>query len=822
MKFIYTLLLKRFVMIFPERNDPVRVILKSFITNLLLFKRKSIAPFKSLKKQIKKLLHPIKQRYIEYKIRTDPRWGKRYTHTLWSAVWKENAVYKKDLFFKWSESVGQFLNRTHSQVPFQNSSLPKLCLVGRPGSTHFVEPVIKSLSKDFEIYYQPFFSDEFLTDAENYDVIWFEWGTSGWPMTQLRLLKESGGLLKTKLIIRVHDFELNRPDVMNFTDWELADKIVFINRSALQDFSDKHPTISKHSLVFIPNIVNENSFSLKDSSSEHRILINCIKLSERKGLNNALTLFEKVFQRDPRYRLTIRTTSISDRASLNKLRKDIYKLKLPEGVVNLRVDNEEEIAGVSQSTIAFDIATNYSISKMYHEFDILWSTSSREGFHYAIAEGMLSGLFPVVRNWEWGQPNDFWEGYVAESDQDFIEKTLGFSQQNECEKRELSKNYRSYVIEKFGLDVSRKRLFSDLFKESIDVSVTRTRSTKRVIFFAHNHLYAENPRGGEHSSAEVLRGLRSQGYECLVVVQNRKSKRLERCTYDNGMPVISLPGEVFRLGIKEIMLWWQPDVAMVWEIPTLDIWDVCKSRGIPYIVFVRFWHIVAPPPYINLLEQEQDPAFLVLRKPVFQNAHTIISNSKNTAEVIDHLYQKESTISYVPVQKLESLKQDAKYITLINPGKTMGAEDLIYKIAAAMPDFQFKIFQGDERHADSNNIVYAPYCDQGYNYMFADTKLFIFPFEGHPCGTGRVVFECYYLGIPVIGSRSAGLPEIIPEEHLVDSTADLESWISRIRLALVDYPASQKKIAGIADKFTAESQLKIVYDAVESACAYNT
>ena len=28
MKFIYTLLLKRFVMIFPERNDPVRVILK--------------------------------------------------------------------------------------------------------------------------------------------------------------------------------------------------------------------------------------------------------------------------------------------------------------------------------------------------------------------------------------------------------------------------------------------------------------------------------------------------------------------------------------------------------------------------------------------------------------------------------------------------------------------------------------------------------------------------------------------------------------------------------------------------------------------------
>jgi glycosyltransferase involved in cell wall biosynthesis len=815
---MYTLLLKLFITFFPESNRPFRLFLKRWITNLILFKRK--APLR-IYGYFKIFLLPIRNSYVDYKIRTDLNWARRHANNLWSTAWKEQGVYKKQLFHKWSKEVGRYLSRNPAQEPIQKSDLLKLCVVGRPGSTHFVEPVIKSLNKDFEIYYQPFYNDEFLEKAQSYDYIWFEWGTCVWALSQLYDLKEAGKLESTKLLIRIHDFELNRKDVMMFFDWDVADKIIFINRSAQQDFIDKHPDISPEKTIFIPNVINQKSFTLKpvDANPEYRVLINCIKISERKGLSKSLTLFKQVYKKNQNYRLTIRTTSISEPADINKLSKKIKAISLPEGVVTLRVDNEEEIVGASQSTIAFDIGTNYKISKMYHEFDILWSTSSREGFHYAIAEGALSGLYPVVRDWEWGWPKDLWKPFVANDSADFVEKTLQFSRLSAEQKERLSKENRAYVVDNFGLEASRERLKKELFSDNVEVLSSQKKRAKRVIFFAHNHLYAENPRGGEHSSAEVLRGLRNQGYECLVVVQNRKSKRLERCTYDDGMPLISLPGEVFRLGIKEIMLWWQPDVAMVWEIPTLDMWEVCKSRGVPYIVFVRFWHIVAPPPYINLLEQKQDKEFLKLRKPVFQNAHTVISNAKNTADVIEYLYQKESVVSYVPVQKLESIELESEYITLINPSKTMGAEDLIYRIAAAMPDLNFKVYQGNADDNLSDNIVHAPYCDKGYNHMFADTKLFIFPFEGHPCGTGRVVFECYYLGIPVIGSRSAGLPEIIPEEHLVDSATDLESWISRIRLALSDYKASQNMIRGIADNFTAESQLKIVYDAVDSACS---
>ena len=826
MKYLHRLGVKVFVFFFPDPKSSFRLKMKWLVTEIVLTKRRLFSPFKKLIHFTKRKLKPLKLAIENLRKRLDPNYEKEKAEKLWSAAWSSKVVYRKKLFLKWSESIAPFLKRNIDDLP--EASTPerkKFCLVARPGSSHFMEPVLRSISDNYEIFYQPYIDQDFIASADQYDYIWFEWGSAGWALSQFKHFVENTEDRRCALIIRVHDFELKRNDILSFTDWNVADRIVFINNSALNEFIQKVPTVDRDKLIFLPNVVSEGAFRPPQviRKTSKNILINMIKITPRKGVDYALKAFNKLLSVDDSYTLTIRTTDLTDPDELKKVRKKIARLKLPVEKLMLRVDNEEELHGRSNDEIAFDVGTNFSVAQMYQDFDIIWSTSQREGFHYAIAEGILSGLLPVVRNWEWGQAKDFWEPYVKQDTREFVAETLRIGSLSfEAKQLEVSEN-KKFVLERFGEKSSKAELTR--FLESCsgdpisksDLSVQEKSRKKRVVFFAHNHLYAENPRGGEKSSAEVLRGLKDRGYECLVVVQNRKSKNLERAFFDHDMPLISLPGETFKLGIKEIMLWWQPDVAMVWEIPTLDMWDVCKSRNIPYIVFIRFWHIVAPPPYVNLLEQKQDPEFLKSRKPVFENAHTVISNSLNTAEVIQHLYQKDSVVSYVPVQKLEKIESEQKFVTLINPGKTMGAENLIYEIAKLLPDVQFKVYQGDPSNDLSENITHAPYCDKTYNYIFKDTKLFLFPFKGHPCGTGRVVFECYHLDIPVIGSTVAGLPEVIPKEHLISSTDDPAEWVEVIKQVLADLDNEVSKVKNIAEGFAAKDQLDIVYKSVEQA-----
>lgn len=722
--------------------------------------------------------------------------------------WTDGPFYTYSGFGWILDGVERYTRRLPRDIP-TIASRRKLILFARSATSHFFDPVAAALRGDFEIYYCPYLAMEALEDLSSQDVIWLEWGTAA-PL--LEVLAET----PAAVVIRLHDWEIREADLIKCGSWKNADRIVFINECARRDFlTGADPELRpKSALLF--NAVDERQFPLKFGAGRYSILIVCIKLSERKGIFRALDILRALVDRDRNFTLTIRT-SIHDSVDLvDPVYRRVRELDLCDHVTfsfeGGTIQNREQ-----RRNHVFELNIKVGLLAEYARHDLVWSTSFHEGFHYVVAEAALCGLEPVVIDWDWGGPEQFWAPFLARTADDFVEANLRWAALSEKQRRERQARNRAYVIERFGLAATRRRCL-----ELLDAAENPPAPRRpRLIVFAHNHLYANNPRGGEKSTAAIVSDLIAKGYDCLVLVADRRKGAQERSTYE-GVPVITVDGAHLRAYAIEIMRWWQPDVAIVWELPARDIWDICVSWSCPYVLFIRFWHLVAPPPYTSLLTQEIDEEFNQRHKPVFEFASEVIANCKHAATVIDRYYQVAATTAYVPVElssKAASDPADRRYVTLINPKKTMGAEDLVYLLAESMPDLEFLVLQGDESRARSRNVTHRPYSNADYGEFLADTKLLLFPFKEEPCGTGRVVFECYSLAIPVLGSNRGGLPEVIPADYLLDDTDDIVGWQNAIRRVFGNYESAMQAAQDAFACYNLAAELAVVSDAVSRAIA---
>lgn len=704
-------------------------------------------------------------------------------------------------------NLQKLVRRLPSETPVAQSR-PRLLLLCRPGTTNFFDPVAASLREDFDILLAHNLRDAEIEKLGEGDVIWLEWGTSG-------VLLEQIPKTKAKIVIRLHDWEIREPYLLNGVDWARADHILFINRMAKEAFVSAvaQPEL-EDKIHVIPNVVDERQYPLIATDFEFRILMVCIKITPRKGIYRALEMFSALVRLEPRFRLTIRVTAQSDWNSFGDLLEDIAACGLEE-FVTLSVSDGIMPYAVSELIHKQQIPAKVDVVAEYARHDIIWSPSYHEGFHYAVAEAALCGSIPVVIAWNWGDASQFWWPFLVDNEEDFVEKTLEVARLSAAERDEASQKAREHVIAHFGLDAGRRNILTVLEKQDQEPLPRR----QRVVVFAHNHIYRNNPRGGERSTAAIIQRLIEKGYDVLVIVADRRQLGCLREETD-GVTVINIDFKYYRVATIEIMRWWQPDVAIVWELPARDVWDICASADCPYLLFIRYWHLVAPQPYEDLLTQEIDRRFNRTVKPVFDVASSVITNCDHAGQVIERHFGVSTTTSYVPVFGTDvapSKPESRRFITLINPKKTEGADDLVYAIAERMPDLEFLVIQGDPSRVRSKNVVHRDFSNQDYGEFFADTRVFLFPFKGEPCGTGRVVYECYSLGIPVIGSRKGGLPEVIPETHLVDDTDDVSSWVAAIRKVLENYSEEMQEAQSQWEDYDVERELNVVMTCVEKA-----
>ena len=88
------------------------------------------------------------------------------------------------------------------------------------------------------------------------------------------------------------------------------------------------------------------------------------------------------------------------------------------------------------------------ISKWYADKDFVISTSLFESFHYSIAEGMASGLMPLIHNW-YGSKYIYPSKYMFADPDDCLNLLKQFESDN---KANLALENRNFIIENYRLD----------------------------------------------------------------------------------------------------------------------------------------------------------------------------------------------------------------------------------------------------------------------------------------------------------------------------------------------------------------------------------
>ena len=220
------------------------------------------------------------------------------------------------------------------------------------------------------------------------EFIWLEWANDlTAQITQSRF--------NAKVIVRVHDHEISQNRIQN-VNWDNVDYIWFINRQAQEDFNNK--ILVKCKQFFLPNAFDPKPFTVNHVTNKH-IGVLSIYSRPRKRLDRAIKIFRELHYKDQEWEMTIRVDPTGFTDEYDRLR--ILSKDLP-------INWDTHIIELSS------YGTDRSqVDEFFQDKAIVLSTSDHEGFHYAIAEGIACGCYPVVYDWEWGNAKDFWGDYVS-------------------------------------------------------------------------------------------------------------------------------------------------------------------------------------------------------------------------------------------------------------------------------------------------------------------------------------------------------------------------------------------------------------------------
>jgi glycosyltransferase involved in cell wall biosynthesis len=160
-------------------------------------------------------------------------------------------------------------------------------------------------------------------------------------------------------------------------------------------------------------------------------------------------------------------------------------------------------------------------------------------------------------------------------------------------------------------------------------------------------------------------------------------------------------------------------------------------------------------------------------------------------------FGRESCVLYplVDVDRYRTLRRD-EFVTMINPVPVKGVE-IALELAARLPQQEFLFVEGwgtdpaiVERIERLPNATYMK-KQMDMRTVYARTRVLIVPSQWREA-FGRVVVEAQASGIPVIASRTGGLPEAVGDGGiLINDYRDPACWLSALRRLLDDRSTTQ-------------------------------
>jgi len=187
--------------------------------------------------------------------------------------------------------------------------------------------------------------------------------------------------------------------------------------------------------------------------------------------------------------------------------------------------------------------------------------------------------------------------------------------------------------------------------------------------------------------------------------------------------------------------------------------------------------------------------------------------------------EKDSCIVYppCPIDYYKTNRGGAKYITLINHCKQKGS-DMFYKLAKALPEYQFMAVRGDYYHQEKEQLKNVTFKENTPRIQkeYALTKILIMPSEYE--SFGRTAIEAACSGIPTVCSPTPGLKESLGKAGTFCDLDNTDAWIKAIKELMEDSEhykkmsqAAKKRAKELEDMF--EDQMIGLYELMERAIA---
>lgn len=258
------------------------------------------------------------------------------------------------------------------------------------------------------------------------DLIFCEWGLGN------AVFYSKNKRRHQKLIIRVHRQEL-MTSYLNEVEMKAVDAIVTVSPYIYEEFS-RYFKLPREKMKLIYNPVDLDAFKDQDNPDRKFNLGMVGYLPRLKRLDLALDIFERLYSSDRRYKLYL-------------------KGKRPEELEWLWNNEEERMYYEAQFDRILDANWGQNVifesfgdvTSFYNKVEFILSISDVESFHLAAAEGMASGAYPIIMNWE-GSDTIYPENFIID-DIEHVQAFVQNKRENEAElKKQLQKAVEIYSM----------------------------------------------------------------------------------------------------------------------------------------------------------------------------------------------------------------------------------------------------------------------------------------------------------------------------------------------------------------------------------------